>query len=158
MAVRNSPGSYVVSFAILHELTAIVPLFGLTWAFHHYRWLPPWFAEGKWVVDGVEKIGRWFRRRGWIAANEEAEIEERTRAGNARTFEKKEDRVSNVWNTGEDVGRLVVEIGTAYAMVKFLLPLRIVLSAFWAPGFAKLCIVPLGRAARSMWSKQGTRL
>ena len=34
--LRNAPVSHVVSFLILHELTAIIPLVGLAGAFHYW--------------------------------------------------------------------------------------------------------------------------
>lgn len=29
-------------------------------------------SEGKWVADGMEMFGRWFRRRGWFGTTGEA--------------------------------------------------------------------------------------
>ena len=133
-ALRDAPASYIVSFAVLHELTAIVPLLGLFGAFHYYRWLPPYFAEGKWVLEGVEKFGRYFRKKGWIEDREEAKVEEETKEGNAKQIQK---RASWFWNKGEDTGRILVEVATAYAIVKVVLPFRIMLSVWWAPAAAR---------------------
>ena len=44
----------------------MVPLFGLAGTFHYTQWMPPFISEGKWVSDGVEMFGKWFRRRGWL--------------------------------------------------------------------------------------------
>jgi hypothetical protein len=134
VALRDAPASYIVSFAVLHEITAVVPLVGLTWSFHRYGWLPPFFAEGKWAIEGVERFGRYFRKKGWIDAKEETIVEEETKQGRAKQVQRK---VSSVWNKSEDAGRLLVEVATAYAIVKVLLPLRIVLSVWWAPTFAR---------------------
>jgi Hypothetical protein FLILHELTA len=134
VALRDAPASYIVSFAVLHEITAVVPLIGLTWSFHRYEWLPPFFAEGKWAIEGVERFGRYFRRKGWIDAKEETIVEEETKLGRAKQVQK---NVSKVWNKSEDAGRLLVEVATAYAIVKVFLPLRIVLSVWWAPAFAR---------------------
>ena len=38
--LRNAPVTHVVSFLILHEITAIVPLVGLAGLFHWMRWIP----------------------------------------------------------------------------------------------------------------------
>lgn len=149
VTIRHSPASYIMSFAILHELTAVVPLVALAFAFHYYRWLPPYFAEGEWFIKSVEKIGRWFRRRGWIDAKEEANVEEQSKAGKARIFEEQRTAISRVWNKNEDRGRWVIEIATAYAIVKVLIPVRLVLSAFWAPWFATRILLPVGRAIRA---------
>lgn len=149
VTIRHSPTSYITSFAILHELTAIVPLVALACAFHYYRWLPPYFAEGEWFIESVDKIGRWFRRKGWIDADEKANIEEQTRAGKARNLESEATGDLVVQSKSQERGRWVVEIGTAYAIVKLLIPARLVLSAFWAPWFATRIVLPVGRAIRA---------
>lgn len=149
VALRDAPASYIVSFAILHEITAVVPLFGLVWGFHYYRWLPPYFAEGKWVIEGVEKFGRYFRKKGWIEEKDEAQVEQETKKGHARQVHK---RMSPVWNKSEDAGRLLVETATAYAVVKLMLPLRIALSVWWAPAFARLTAIPIANAVRSAFA------
>lgn len=64
--LRNAPISHITAFLILHELTAIVPLFGLTAVFHYTDWLPPYVTEGAWVKQGVEKFGKYLRKKGWI--------------------------------------------------------------------------------------------
>lgn len=64
--LRNAPVSHITAFVILHELTAIVPLFGLAATFHYTQWLPPYISEGAWVSAGVEKFGNYFRRKGWL--------------------------------------------------------------------------------------------
>ena len=111
-----------------------MPLVGLILSFHYYQWLPPYIAEGKWVIEGVEKFGKYFRKKGWIEDKEEARVEKETKAGRAKQVQK---RVSQVWNKGEGGGRLLVEVATAWAIVKMLLPLRIALSVWWAPACAR---------------------
>jgi hypothetical protein len=97
--LRNAPISHITAFLVLHELTAIIPLFGLTFAFHKFDWLPPVFSEGYWVKEGVEKFGRYFRRKGWIRdADGEGFEEEKNRKGLAKW-----------WPRGEDGVRLLVE-------------------------------------------------
>ncbi|ETN44532.1 uncharacterized protein HMPREF1541_10202 [Cyphellophora europaea CBS 101466] len=152
IALRHAPASYIISFAVLHELTAVVPLVALFCGFHYFRWLPPWFAEGEWAIEAVEKMGKWFRKRGWIDAKEEAYVEEQTKAGNARLFEKQRRRASEIWNEGEGRGRILIEVATAYTIVKFLVPVRVVLSAFWAPWFANSVLLPTGRVIKRVGS------
>jgi hypothetical protein len=86
-ALHNAPLTHITAFLILHELTAIVPIFGLVGAFHYFQWLPPFFAEGKWVVAGVEKFGNYFRRKGWIEAGDKREAKELAEDGQARDVE-----------------------------------------------------------------------
>src|SRR5271154_4127370 len=89
-ALHNAPVTHITAFLILHEITAVVPLFGLAGAFHYWNWLPPYFAEGAWVVAGIEKFGRYFKRKGWIRDDEEAEVERQVKSGaNAARIERK---------------------------------------------------------------------
>lgn len=68
--LRNAPLSSIIAFLLLHELTAIVPLFGLAATFHYSHWLPPYISEGRYVSEGVEKFGNYFRRKGWLGEEE----------------------------------------------------------------------------------------
>jgi hypothetical protein len=131
--------SQVTAFLILHELTAIVPLFGLAALFHYSNWLPESFAEGQSVKEEVERFGPYARRKGWIS---EAEVEE------ARHQKDESGEV-----TGEEVGggagggsvRILVEFATAYAVTKALLPVRIIGSVWFTPWFARWSVLPVGR-------------
>ena len=62
--------------------------------------MPPFISEGKWVADGVEKFGNWFRKKGWIgdvpAVSEDGE-------------EGKRGRTGVWWSRGEGSVRVVVE-------------------------------------------------
>lgn len=87
----NAPLTHITAFLLLHELTAVLPLFGLAGVFHYTKWMPPFVGEGKWVADGAEKFGNWFRRKGWLG-------EEERRGWRARW-----------WGRGEGGTRVVVE-------------------------------------------------
>lgn len=86
----NAPLTHISAFLLLHELTAVVPLFGLAATFHYTRWMPPLIGEGKWVSDGVEKFGNYFRRKGWLGEE-----------GKAKRYKW--------WGRGEGGTRLVIE-------------------------------------------------
>jgi hypothetical protein len=86
----TAPITHISAFLLLHELTAVVPLFGLAATFHYTHWMPPFISEGKWVSDGVEKFGNYFRRKGWLGEE-----------GKARRFKW--------WGRGEGGTRIVVE-------------------------------------------------
>lgn len=152
--LQRAPVSHVAAFIILHELTAIVPLFGLAGAFHYWHWLPPYFAEGAWISEGVEKFARYFRKKGWISESDEREVEEQTRQGNADRVEKQS--ISKWFNRGESATRWVVEFATAYAVVKVLLPLRILVSAWGSPWFARLAVIPVGNATKALFRRTKT--
>lgn len=125
--------SHITAFLILHEITAIVPLLGLAATFHYTHWLPGWFAEGAWALEGVERFGKYFKRKGWIRSGEAEEAEYEV---GMRTQDK-------AWNIGEGGVRLVVEFATAYTITKILLPVRIVASVWATPWFARKTVVPL---------------
>ena len=152
LALRRAPASTVLSFAILHELTAIVPLVGLVGLFHYTQWLPPWFAESHVLVTSVEKLGKWFRKRGWISDDAEAKVEEEVKEGKGgKWFEKTRDKLGRKWERGEGGSRLLVETATAWAVVKVLLPVRLVVCAWWAPGFARWVVIPIGVGVQAVW-------
>lgn len=134
-ALGTAPLTHISAFLLLHELTAIVPLFGLAGYFHYTHWLPSWFAEGTWVLYGVEKFGGYFRRKGWVRSEEAAEAQ-----ADVKLKMRRRDRA---FNTSEGGVRLVIEFATAWAVVKMLLPLRIVLSVWGTPWFAAKTVVPV---------------
>ncbi|MCJ1314523.1 hypothetical protein MMC25_008205, partial [Agyrium rufum] len=130
----NAPGSVVASFLILHELTAVVPLFGLVGVFHFTGWMPSWFSQGKWASDGMEKFGNYARKKGWL--------------GQVGEDGKQLEKRGVWWGRGESGARWMFEFGTAWAVVKVLLPLRIVISVWAAPAFARMLVEPMTRVVR----------
>ena len=132
-ALGNAPLTHVTSFLLLHELTAIIPLFALAAYFHYTHWLPPWLAEGAWLTSGVERFGRYFKRKGWIRGDEAATAE-------AEVGLRKVDRA---WNWSKGGVRLVVEFATAYALTKMLLVPRVMLSVWATPWFARWTVIPV---------------
>ena len=152
-ALHNAPVTHITAFLILHEITAVVPLLGLAGVFHYYNWLPQYFAEGAWVVAGLEKFGRYFKKKGWIDAGEEAETERQGKAGLSMS-EIEKTRGLKWWNKGEGGTRLVVEFATAYAVTKALLPFRLVLSVWGAPWFARWTVVPVGNAMKRLFGRK----
>ncbi|MCJ1250916.1 hypothetical protein MMC30_008144 [Trapelia coarctata] len=133
----NAPITHVSSFLILHEITAVVPLLTLTAFFHYSGWMPPFISEGKWVSDGMTKFGRWFKRRGWIRDGDAVGAD-----GKAGKVGKR-GRLGVWWNRGEGGVRLVVELATAYAITKALLPLRLIFSVWATPWFARVSVIPV---------------
>jgi len=120
--LRHAPVSHITAFLILHELTAVVPLFGLAGIFHYTHWLPPYISEWKWVHEGTNKFGNYMKKKGWIA---------------------QESKRERWWGRGEGGVKIVVELATAYAITKALLPLRLVLSVWGTPWFARWTVVPI---------------
>ena len=133
--VRNAPVSHITSFLILHEITAVVPLVGLTAAFHYFNWLPPYISELKWFKDGTEKFGNYLRKKGWI---------------------KQEKRTGRWFGRGESGVRIVVELATAYTIVKLLLPLRLPISVWLTPWFARWTVLPLMGRVQGLFMRTGS--
>ncbi|KAI1327743.1 hypothetical protein F5Y16DRAFT_184711 [Xylariaceae sp. FL0255] len=65
--LKSAPVSHIAAFLVLHEITAILPLIGLTSLFYYMDWVPtswvlgPWAA---WAEEAVRKYVPWFRKRG----------------------------------------------------------------------------------------------
>lgn len=142
-ALATAPLSHITSFLILHELTAIIPLLGLAATFHYTHWLPSWFAEGAWVLAGVERFGKYFKRKGWIRSEDVVEAE-------AEVELRRRDRV---WNLGEGGARVLVEFATAYTITKALLPVRIMFSVWGTPGFARWAVLPVIRRFKTIFGR-----
>jgi Hypothetical protein FLILHELTA len=160
-ALHNAPLTHITAFLILHEITAIAPLVGLVGAFHYFQWLPPFFAEGKWVVSGVEKFGNYFRRKGWIEAGDTQEAKVLAESGKAGTVERvkqKKGVASKWWGRGETGTRLLVEVATAYAVVKVLLPLRLIVSVWGAPWFARWTVVPFNNMVKGLFKRRAKQV
>ncbi|PYH78534.1 hypothetical protein BO82DRAFT_249604, partial [Aspergillus uvarum CBS 121591] len=135
----GAPATHVTSFLILHELTAIVPLFGLAGAFHYGNWLPDLTASES-FQQGTQRFQRWLRKKGWVDADTQvdlAALEGGAEGGRAQT---------------EGV-RLVLEFATAYTVTKFLLPVRIAASVWATPWFARVVLGPLGKGVRGLLGK-----
>ncbi|ATY61899.1 family FLILHELTA [Cordyceps militaris] len=134
--LRNAPVSHVVSFIILHELTAIVPLFALFALFHYATYVPLTYVTehfGSYVEAGVTRFEKYFRRKGWFGFGE-------GNTGNNENAdpergEQPQDAVSK-WQTGDPKYKILVEVSLAYAITKALLPLRIIGSVWATPWFA----------------------
>lgn len=145
-------------------------MFGLAAYFHYTHWLPSWFAEGKWVLDGVERFGRYFRRKGWI---EEGEAGDARREVEYIQLERKEvddgdevlgsdgqamksGKFDKAWDLSEGGVRLVVEFATAWAVTKALILPRVVLCVWGTPAFARGIVGPVGKAV-GRWFGRGKK-
>lgn len=154
--LRRAPLTHVTAFLILHELTAIVPLVGLAATFHYADWLPPYISEGAWVKQGVERFGAYFRRKGWISVDGVHEAEgEVVEGGEAGRRDKLRRRAGTAWGWGEGGVRVLVEVATAWAVTKALLPLRLVVSVWGTPWFARVVLGSVGRGFKRVFGRGG---
>ncbi|GJN85637.1 hypothetical protein PLIIFM63780_009206 [Purpureocillium lilacinum] len=138
--LRNAPLSHIISFLILHELTAIVPVVALFALFHYTTYVPiSYMTEhfGEYVQGGVARFERYFSRKGWFGFGKEdagagAEQDEEA-GGKSHT-----DEVVDKWRSGDRKYEILMEVALAYAVTKALLPLRIIFSVSATPWFARV--------------------
>ncbi|MCJ1240056.1 hypothetical protein MMC14_008056 [Varicellaria rhodocarpa] len=102
--------------------------------------MPPFISEGKWVADGMQKFGNWFQKRGWLG-----------KVGEDGKHLKKR---GIWWGRGEGGVRMLVEVATAYALTKALLPLRLVFSVWATPWFARIAIIPTTNSFRKVFRRK----
>ncbi|KAE8380828.1 hypothetical protein BDV26DRAFT_290090 [Aspergillus bertholletiae] len=144
----GAPGTHITSFLILHEITAIIPLFGLVTAFHYGNWLPDLTSSNA-FEEGTRRFGRWLRKRGWV---EDVDVDTAEMVGGASSHDPiTTDQMAESDKKGV---RLVLEFATAYAVTKALLPLRIATSVWATPWFARVIIIPMGKGARKLFGRK----
>ncbi|PWY79625.1 hypothetical protein BO70DRAFT_254765, partial [Aspergillus heteromorphus CBS 117.55] len=122
----EAPSAHIMSFVLLHELTAIVPMLGL-WADFHYNGRLPDLTSNASFQEKTQKLGNYLRKKGWV---EDADVDSANSAG-----------VVGGDNEGKGV-RLILEVAAAYTIVKALMPLRVVVSVWATPWFARTVLVP----------------
>ncbi|KAJ2976301.1 hypothetical protein NQ176_g5036 [Zarea fungicola] len=134
--LRNAPVSHIVSFLILHELTAIVPLFALFAVFHYTTYVPLTYVTthfGSYVAAGVARFEKYFRRKGWFGFEKNDTVNDAQPEGGRADVTQ--DAVEK-WQTGDPKYKILVEVSLAYAITKALLPLRVIGSVWATPWFA----------------------
>ncbi|KAM0256874.1 hypothetical protein ACHAQJ_004695 [Trichoderma viride] len=141
--LRNAPVSHVVSFMILHEVTAIAPLFGFFALFHYTNYVPTSYMTehfGEYVRGGVERYERYFKRKGLFGfGQEDSDTSAQPTSGTTAQNAHVEDVVQR-WHNGEQKYTILVEVALAYAITKALLPVRIIGSVWATPWFAKILV------------------
>jgi len=109
--------------------------------------LPSWLlggasSGGTYVAEGMERFGRWFRKKGWFGFGRG---EGGDGAVDGEVVVSKTGKRERVWNVGEKGSRILVEVATAYAITKVLLPVRILVSLWATPWFARTVLGVFGR-------------
>jgi hypothetical protein len=148
--LRNAPLSHVVSFLILHEITAIIPLFALFGAFHYTTYLPFDYVISHWggyVQDGVAKFEKYFRKKGWFGFGQEdgaSEVHARgslpyhsKNEGVGSSTEASSEDIFKNWSGTDEKYKILMEVALAWAITKAILPARIVVSVWATPWFAR---------------------
>lgn len=143
----GAPTTHITSFLILHEITAVAPLFGL-FAFFHYSGWTPLLSSGddSSLNDAVQQFGKWMTKKGWVGS-EDVEV-----AQSVSTTSKDDGDKSQVL-TQQKGAQLVLQFAAAYVTTKALLPLRIVASVWATPWFARVLLVPIGRGVKRIFRR-----
>ncbi|PWN89692.1 seryl-tRNA synthetase [Acaromyces ingoldii] len=159
----------VLAFLILHELTAILPLFVLFWLFATFGLggaVVAWFLDashgqvqptespagsvaawrrwcGEWLSEGAARVERYGRRKGYF--------------GFAAPGASDDDEAAAL-KTGTVLAGSFANAVAAYAVVKALLPLRLAASVALAGPLARRCIEPLKRALLRLSRARSTKV
>jgi hypothetical protein len=118
--------------------------------------------EGSYVAEGVSKFGRYFARKGWFGFSKEpvenlGEVAHTADTGEGRTAGEM-GQVEKRWHVGEKGSRILVEVATAYAITKILLPLRIIISVWATPWFARVFVGRVLGSGKSAATREGATL
>lgn len=138
--LRDAPLSHIVSFLILHEITAVVPLVGLFGFFHYTEYVPvPYATEhfGVYVQSGLSKFERYFKRKQWFGFEPDGSGTGEA-PGERRGSEAQTEEAVQRWRSGDARYTILVEVALAYAITKALLPVRVVGSVWATPWFAQM--------------------
>lgn len=100
--------------------------------------------EGSYVSEGVSKFGRYFARKGWFGFSKEAlenvDGQEAALDTGKQGASAEVEKVQRQWHAGETGSRILIEVATAYAITKVLLPVRIIFSVWATPWTARVFI------------------
>ena len=100
----------------------------------------------------MQKFGRYFARKGWFGFDREVDVNSADVQEDIIARERVDDAKKGVWRVGESGSRILVEVATAYAITKVLLPARVILSVWATPWFARNVLHKLG-GLRGVFSK-----
>ena len=148
--LRSAPVSHVVSFLILHEITAIVPIFALFGVFHYTNYVPvSWMTQhfGGYVQSGVARFERYFAKKGWFGFTLE-DLASDAGSGNRQGSSEQTSEAVDRFEKGEQKYKVLVGIALAYAVTKVLLPVRIMASVWATPWFAGVMLRARGLFSR----------
>ncbi|KAJ8325655.1 hypothetical protein O5D80_005857 [Batrachochytrium dendrobatidis] len=115
--LKEAPASHITAFAILHEVTALVPLPIVYWILTVTDVCIP-FPEDI-LAEGNRRISRLLQ----IASS---------LSGSSKTDNTQSDQVL------ADDSQVMLHMATAYAVVKLMMPLRIAACVFLTPSTARL--------------------
>lgn len=131
--ILAAPGANLTSFLIIHEITAVVPVFCLAYYFLRWGYMPSIPKSGYMREQFEKKATRLYER-----AKSEGYF-------NDETSESKDPGVRP--SAASERSRRKMQMGTsiacAYAIVKVLAPVRIAASLWATPWFSRSIVTPV---------------
>jgi len=91
--------------------------------------------------EGAARFGRWLMKKGWVDESDVNTVADHETSGIAPR------------DKGRAGVRLVLEFATAYAITKALLPVRLAVSVWGTPWFARTILAPTTRLVRRLVGK-----
>ncbi|KAL5628235.1 hypothetical protein BROUX41_002983 [Berkeleyomyces rouxiae] len=138
VSMSSQPVTSTVSFLILHELTAVVPLVAITAGLHYADPVPlesvNTYLAGA-FTRGMDKFGRYFAKKGWFGFELDAEGKV---VGRLAWESGQGDEVDQMSEETRARYKLLSHVALAYALTKALLPIRIYVSALATPWLANV--------------------
>ncbi|KAL1886919.1 hypothetical protein Cpir12675_006858 [Ceratocystis pirilliformis] len=136
-SMSSQPVTSTISFLVLHELTAVVPLVGIT-ACLQYTDPVPLDSLNKYLLDafsqGLDKFGQYFAKKRWFGFELDAE----GKVVGGLTWEEGDRAADGLSEEAKARYKLLSNVALAYALTKLLLPVRIYVSALATPWFANI--------------------
>lgn len=139
-----SPASLVLAFVLLHELTAIVPLFVLAAVFVV-------LGAGEWMLDALDAAREALVPRdaqGYVRATLHGWIERGTKVAARLCTRCAEYLAMPSESPTSAIAVWLSSLTAAYVVVKLLAPVRVAASVALAPLFARRVLAPLHRLVR----------
>ncbi|ORY71518.1 uncharacterized protein BCR38DRAFT_331109 [Pseudomassariella vexata] len=137
---KSAPVSHVTAFLILHELTAIIPVVGLTSLFYYMDIVPVDYVFGPWAAYAQEALNKqikWLKKKGWLGLGDEDGRE----GEESRTAEVMQTIKENVTFKNTQKGyKIGIQLAAAYAITKVIIIPRVALSIWLTPPVARAMV------------------
>ncbi|KAI0827659.1 hypothetical protein BC628DRAFT_1409595 [Trametes gibbosa] len=170
---RTPLPSLAISFAILHELTAILPLVGFFYGARTFgvgesvvraiahpevleieqskaasRLRDTWAGERfrEWMIEGETRVERVGRRYGWFG------FERGSKPDSNASVESQTARSEAALVSGRIAGDVANAV-VAYALTKAFIPVRIGLSLYLSPAFSRTVVQPIGSTVARLFRR-----
>ncbi|KAI8830194.1 hypothetical protein BJ741DRAFT_620723 [Chytriomyces cf. hyalinus JEL632] len=136
---KSSPASHLTSFVVLHELTALLPLPIVYYALQTTGLRVP--VSQDMLDEGTRRIDRIMAKYNLGGDGSEG----------GSSSDGREVGLGD--STPRIHSETIIDMATAYAVVKLLMPVRIAVSLALTPWFARRAVVPVRDALSNMYQR-----